>query len=374
MSQRSSDHLSESLARSRRLSAPAPVATEGPRCVRLVAVWCVCAALIALGTLSHPAIALADEALKPDGHRWGRIEQPIIGGTLAQAEQLYATVAFVTRSDSTLLCTGTLIAKRVVLTAAHCFYGASIRDPVETVDSVEVVAGTRQLGRAETSQHHRIEKIVGHPQYGGQTDEGDDGLGNDSDIAIVILRTEVTEIAPVHVLPSSLASGVFKTGQLFTISGFGTTDALGETDVGMLYVADTPLTKQTAYEFVLGGTDKPDTCPGDSGGPAYVVVDGTRFVAGVTSRGLLSNQVDCGEGGISTNASAFLAWIVNESNGLYVPHPLAGDLEPTKTAKSSSGCHAAPGDGPAGWPFWLGLIVLLGWVVWKKHAGDVKSF
>ncbi|MCA9520402.1 MAG: trypsin-like serine protease [Myxococcales bacterium] len=352
------------LLRSNSVRSTSPRPFGSPSSNRRLFVLLVFAALINGAILDASASAAS----------WGRVELPIIGGSLASDDQLFATIAIVTRGNSQLLCTATLIAKRVVLTAAHCFYGDSVRDPVETVDSVEIVAGSAVLGGAPSSQHYRIETIIGHPQYGGQLDDGDDGLGNDSDIALVILRTEVTDVEPVYVLPPSLEGRVFVKNQLFSVSGFGTTDALAESDVGTLYIADTPLAKQTDYEFVLGGNGQPDTCPGDSGGPAYVVVDGTRFVAGVTSRGLLSNQLECSEGGISTNASAFHSWIVTESAGLYQPHPLAGSTDPSKTAKGSSGCSVGARR-PAIEPLALfALFVIAWWGIREKSRRNAERF
>jgi endonuclease G len=60
---------------------------------------------------------------------------------------------------------------------------------------------------------------------------------------------------------------------------------------------------ESDYEFVAGGEGY-DSCNGDSGGPAYIIVDGQRKVAGLTSRGIKSTFRPCGDGGIYTRPDA----------------------------------------------------------------------
>ena len=50
----------------------------------------------------------------------------------------------------------------------------------------------------------------------------------------------------------------------------------------------------------MAGGDGHDSCNGDSGGPAYILVDGGRKVAGLTSRATEGATNPCGEGGIYT--------------------------------------------------------------------------
>jgi secreted trypsin-like serine protease len=56
------------------------------------------------------------------------------------------------------------------------------------------------------------------------------------------------------------------------------------------------------------GLDK-DSCKGDSGGPAYIDVDGEWQLAGATSRGTCKARRICGDGGIYTRVHAYVDWI-----------------------------------------------------------------
>ena len=61
-------------------------------------------------------------------------------------------------------------------------------------------------------------------------------------------------------------------------------------------------------EIVAGGNGV-DSCNGDSGGPAYVEVDGEVQLAGATSRATKNFTQPCGDGGIYTRVDRYVDWI-----------------------------------------------------------------
>src|SRR5438874_2596884 len=62
-----------------------------------------------------------------------------------------------------------------------------------------------------------------------------------------------------------------------------------------------------------------DTCPGDSGGPLYLLTDYGSLLAGVTSRSYDNASVACGEGGIYERPDKIVEWIEREA-GVPVTH------------------------------------------------------
>ena len=181
------------------------------------------------------------------------------------------------------LCSGTLIAPAVVLTAAHCFDLNPIR-----VVAVFVVNGEFVPYPVDSFVIPRAH-VVG---------------SSNADIALLKLATAVEGITPMP-----LARVRPRAGRFGTIVGFGE-DNLGQ--VGVKEMGTVKLGRCTArltkrygvrttatalcWQPSQGGSN---VCEGDSGGP--LVVDGK--VAGVTSTG-------CGpDPNIDTSVAAFRAWI-----------------------------------------------------------------
>jgi endonuclease G len=128
-----------------------------------------------------------------------------------------------------------------------------------------------------------------------------------NDIAVLILPT------PARTVPLPMATTQEVTDALeTTLVGFGNNDFGSTSGFGLkrqvsvaidrpadVNAAEARLGYESDVEFTAGGNGR-DTCNGDSGGPAYIVVNGSRKVAGLTSRGFPSGGRPCGDGGIYT--------------------------------------------------------------------------
>ncbi|MDB5391456.1 MAG: sorting protein [Planctomycetaceae bacterium] len=184
-------------------------------------------------------------------------------------------------------CTATLIAPQWILTAAHCSQGLG------ATDGTFVIGGTT---------YHSV-KVVVHPKYNSSKL----GTNSGNDIALWKLDQPVSGITPSPILRSKL-----KVGQTLTLVGYGLGgDANGETgQYGTKRVGTTPLDGLSA-KLIRWNFDHPsesNTAGGDSGGPAFVLVNGTYYVAGVTSGGVLANSA-LGDKSADTRVSAYAKWI-----------------------------------------------------------------
>jgi MYXO-CTERM domain-containing protein len=174
-------------------------------------------------------------------------------------------------------CTGTLVAPRVVLTAAHCL--------VATSASAVVVGADQGSGTAFPAVHAHV-----HPQF--------DSLSLANDVGLVLLGEPVPAASwPLRVTPLD-ASMV---GTELRLVGYGQTAA---TDISAVRKRQGTGTLGSFSETELEILPGPSlTCGGDSGGPAFLVVDGTEYLAGVTSSG------DCAELTRSMRVDAYRAFV-----------------------------------------------------------------
>jgi secreted trypsin-like serine protease len=193
-------------------------------------------------------------------------------------------------------CSGTLVAPNVVVTAGHCV----ARDCGSRV-FIGPDTDRPEVGRTVAVAQSFVNSGYRPPQV------------ESNDIAILVLAEDVTSVPTRRIAgPEALA-----TAKTVRLAGYGCTDTAATTGYGRRRMVEVPLAAadivygaDPQVEFVAGAPflDR-DSCNGDSGGPAYVEVDGEWRLAGATSRATASVHRPCGDGGIYTRVASYEQWI-----------------------------------------------------------------
>ncbi len=261
-------------------------------------------------------------------------EQAIVGGSDVPAGKWPDTVAVLGKTG---VCSGTLIAPDVVLTAGHC----------ADITPTYVIANTTNYavtGGAKVA----VARTVAYPNW-----------DKTYDISLIMLSQPINSVTPRRIGTACTYAG-FAADTLVRLVGFGATDAGGASANTHLKEAMTLVVDPTCSgpygcnhsvqpggEFVAGGSGTADSCFGDSGGPVYLETERGPIVIGAVSRGVNNAATPCGGGGIYVRTDKIIQWIEDTAGKAVmkdecIDETAAGsDSDTQDPATDEVGCNAA---------------------------------
>jgi secreted trypsin-like serine protease len=221
----------------------------------------------------------------------------IVGGGVTDPDAIARSVVTIIGSHGTV-CTGSLIAPNIVLTAGHC---------IAPQTSYRVIDYTTQPPRLLTAQ-----KVERHPQFNMQTMLAHRAT---ADVALLLLPSAVPSKQPglLGTPRTPVAAGA-----RFTIAGVGVTVSGGDDGVGTIRAASLVATGQPGQlqlRLVDPATNNTrnglGACTGDSGAPVFEDQGDRAVIVGVVSWSTGANN-SAGCGGLTgvTPLTLYRDWIL----------------------------------------------------------------
>ncbi len=218
-----------------------------------------------------------------------KAESPLIGGTITTDDPAVVALVF---SGPNSFCTGTVISPRVILTAAHCIDMLG-NDPNA---SIYFGSDTRGDGRRVTVRAKKQ-----HPLWTGD-------LSGGHDVGMLLMDFPVPD--PTIAKELNTADIADHIGADYRHVGFGVFDRETGNADGKKRTGVSSITR-TQGDVIISGDDQVSVCFGDSGGPAFLTIDGNEVVAGIHS---FTTGSDCfapnGDTNVQMYATDFiLPWV-----------------------------------------------------------------
>jgi secreted trypsin-like serine protease len=228
----------------------------------------------------------------------------IIGGKEVAANEPPAQTSVILYDPAAkAICTGSLLGNNIVLTAAHCLG----KDPskILVIFAINISKTTIEMARP-------VVGAIANTLWRTNRQKPKDT----ADIALIKYQgTTPPGYKAATILPNV---SPLKNNAAILLAGYGISDSTKKTGSGVLRQTVTTISNNvfSSTEILLEQRQGRGACHGDSGGPAYIVANGTYYLWGITSRGNQDTKDQCNAFSVYTNLLAHLKWIQDNARVL----------------------------------------------------------
>ncbi|MCK6596777.1 MAG: trypsin-like serine protease [Bdellovibrionaceae bacterium] len=231
----------------------------------------------------------------------------IIGGeeVTSLTDSIARVTVFIYDSLTQGKCTGTLLGNNFVLTASHCL--SSNANSLYVYFTPNLLTSLKQI--PQNIERRKVIAMIPFPMAKANINN----TKNLSDIAII----RYDGITPKYYAFASFLpySQYLKDGALTVLAGYGANDGVLKKGSGVLRKVTTPIASLqfSQTEVLVEQRKGKGSCHGDSGGPAFLVINNLYYLWGVASRGYVDTKTnlkdDCNQFSIYTNVIYYSQWI-----------------------------------------------------------------